>query len=270
MRRAFPCLALASFLALGAPIAAQGTPEPAVAALHQRATVLDRRIDAALQSGRLSRSRATTLHTAVGRVQTSAGNYEARNGGIPAGELNRLDRQLSNVEAALPGMPSPQRINLRATADMRSRLAAADDRIVSAQQHGKLPAARAAALRRQIAAARQDMTQSSRRRGFVSAAELASYDRLVVSIDAELSAHAGDHPYGRDMLPAQEHSYGNDALPSAEVTAFQKTDARLRYRNARIERDARGCAVYQGTASDGRVRREALRNQAGRPICSPR
>lgn len=67
-----------------------------------------------------------------------------------------------------------------------------------------------------------------------------------------------------------ERSYGNDALPSAEATAFQKVDARLRYRNARIEHDARGCSVYQGTARNGRVRSEALRSLDGRPICTRR
>ncbi len=75
--------------------------------------------------------------------------------------------------------------------------------------------------------------------------------------------------YGNDMLPA-ERAYGNDALPSAEVTAFQKMDARLKYSNARIERDANGCAVYQGSTSDGQVRRETLRDASGQPICSPR
>lgn len=69
---------------------------------------------------------------------------------------------------------------------------------------------------------------------------------------------------------AAQRSYGNDALPSAEVIAFQRTDARLRYRNARIEHDARGCAMYQGIAPNGQVRRTLLRNRAGQRICSRR
>lgn len=63
-------------------------------------------------------------------------------------------------------------------------------------------------------------------------------------------------------------SYGDDALPSAETTAFQQVDARLRYGGARIERDARNCAVYRGTAPDGTVRTEPLRDPAGQPICA--
>lgn len=148
--------------------------------------------------------------------------------------------------------------NTQATADMRSRIAAAIDRVQVTEQHGKLTRARSAELRRQLVQAQRQMATLSRRQGFVSAAELASYDRLIVGIDAEMGANAGGH------------SYGNDALPSAEVTAFQRVDARLRYRDARIEHDARGCAVYQGTASNGRVRREPLRGPNNRPICARR
>lgn len=72
--------------------------------------------------------------------------------------------------------------------------------------------------------------------------------------------------YGNDMLPAGQ-PYGNDALPSAEVTAFQKVDARLKYADARIEYDAKGCAVYQGADSKGQMQREPLRDTANKPIC---
>lgn len=74
------------------------------------------------------------------------------------------------------------------------------------------------------------------------------------------------HSYGNDMLPAG-HPMGNDALPSAEMIAFQQVDARLKYGNARIEHDDKWCAVYQGTAPDGQVKRELLLNRAGKPIC---
>ena len=64
--------------------------------------------------------------------------------------------------------------------------------------------------------------------------------------------------------------YGNDALPSAEVKAFQRLDARLRYRGARIEYDSRNCAVYEGRTRGGRVQRQALRDERGRRICAGR
>ncbi|MBB3844603.1 hypothetical protein FHT13_002222 [Xanthomonas arboricola] len=66
----------------------------------------------------------------------------------------------------------------------------------------------------------------------------------------------------------KQHAYGNDALPSAESVAFEKTDARLRYRDARIEWDAKQCAVYQGVAADGQIRSEALHDAEGWPLCA--
>ncbi|WAJ26637.1 hypothetical protein [Antarcticirhabdus aurantiaca] len=80
-----------------------------------------------------------------------------------------------------------------------------------------------------------------------------------------------ERPYGNDMLPAggASQSYGNDMLASAEVTAFQAVDAHLRYRDARIEYDARNCAIYQGIGPDGRVYRELLRNPDNTTICRP-
>lgn len=148
--------------------------------------------------------------------------------------------------------------NAQARVDMRSRIAAAIDRVRVTEQHGKLTPTRSAELQRQLVQAQREMASLSRRQGFVSAAELAGYDRLIVGIDAEMGDNAG------------VRSYGNDALPSAEVTAFQRADARLHYRNARIEYDAQGCAGYQGTTSNGRVRREPLRGPNGRPICARR
>ncbi|MEH3106378.1 MAG: hypothetical protein PGN09_03585 [Sphingomonas fennica] len=62
-------------------------------------------------------------------------------------------------------------------------------------------------------------------------------------------------------------SYGDDALPSAEVTAFQTTDARLRYRNASIAYDGQSCAVYEGIGPGGAVMRVPLADAGGQPIC---
>lgn len=83
----------------------------------------------------------------------------------------------------------------------------------------------------------------------------------------------GEHSYGNDMIPTggpagqAERSYGNDGLQSAESVAFQAVDARLRYANARIEYDARGCALYQATGPNGRTYQEPLRNPDNTTIC---
>jgi hypothetical protein len=167
---------------------------------------------------------------------------------------------------AMPGLAAAQQLgsqaqraeNTQATANMRMRLDAAIERVRVTEQHGKISPARSAAVRQQLAQARRQMERLRRQQGFVSAAELASYDRMVVAVDAELSAGASGH------------SYGNDALPSAEVLAFQRADARLRYRHASIGYDANNCAVYEGAASNGQLRREPLRGTNGRQICARR
>ena len=64
-----------------------------------------------------------------------------------------------------------------------------------------------------------------------------------------------------------EVSYGNDMLPSEQSLAFQRTHARLGYANARIKFDSRNCVVYQGTAPNGRVQQEPLRDKGGNQIC---
>lgn len=148
--------------------------------------------------------------------------------------------------------------NARQTADLRARFDQTNARIGKAEHSKAITRPRAATLRRQVAQSRQEMAKLSRRQGFVSAAELASYNRTLDVIDVELDRRG------------VERSYGNDMLPSAEMIAFQKVDARLRYRDARFEYDAQNCAVYQGKARDGRVRSERLLSEAGRPFCTRR
>lgn len=95
---------------------------------------------------------------------------------------------------------------------------------------------------------------------------------LIAALALSACAQTGeDRPYGNDMLPAggAQQSYGNDMLPSAEVTAFKAADARLGYRDARIEYDAQNCAIYQATGPNGQVYRERLRNPDNTTICRP-
>ena len=63
-------------------------------------------------------------------------------------------------------------------------------------------------------------------------------------------------------------SYGDDMLPSPEVTAFERTDARLGYADAQIGRDANGCATYSATGPNNVPYSELLRDAAGQTICS--
>jgi hypothetical protein len=164
----------------------------------------------------------------------------------------------AGAAAQQPGTRAQQADNARQTADLRARLDLTDDRIAKGESRRAIPRARAAKLHGRIAQVRHGMTTRSRRQGLVSAAELASYHRTLGAIDVELDRRG------------VERNFGNDALPSAEVIAFQRVDARLRYRDARIEYDADECAVYQGRARDGQVRRERLLSSSGRPLCTRR
>jgi hypothetical protein len=173
---------------------------------------------------------------------------------------------LAVVGAAIPtaavaqqrGTQAQQADNARQAAELRARFDQADVRIGKAERSKAISRPRAIKLRQQVAQSRQSMTGLSRRQGFVSAAELASYNRTLDAIDVELDRRG------------VERSYGNDALLSAEMIAFQKVDARLGYRDARFEYDAEECAVYQGKAPDGKVRRERLLSASGRPFCTSR
>lgn len=156
------------------------------------------------------------------------------------------------------GTSAQQADNARAAIDLRTRIAATDARITAAQRSGRITRARATALHRQVARTQTSMTRLSRHQSFVSAAEFASYERSLGTIDIELDRRG------------VERSYGNDVLPSAETIAFQQANARLGYRNARIEHDARGCAIYRGTARDGRLKNEPLLSSDGQPICMRR
>ena len=148
--------------------------------------------------------------------------------------------------------------NTRATNTLTARIPLAQARIAAGQHSGKVTRTRAEQLEGQVSQLQTSMTRLNRKQGFVSAAELASYIRTLDAIDTELDRRG------------VERSYGNDALPSAEMIAFRKVDARLRYRDARLEYDAKECAVYQGKAPNGQIRRERLVSKAGRPFCTHR
>ncbi|RSU45463.1 hypothetical protein [Sphingomonas sp. S-NIH.Pt15_0812] len=162
------------------------------------------------------------------------------------------------AQAQAQGSQAARAENTRATNTLKARVSLAQDRIAAGQRSGNVARTRAGKLNNEVSQVRENMTRLSRRQGFVSAAELASYNRTLDAIDTELDRRG------------VERSYGNDALPSAEMIAFRKVDARLRYREARLEYDAKECAMYQGKAPNGQVRRERLLSEAGRPFCTGR
>ncbi len=118
---------------------------------------------------------------------------------------------LAATIAAVVGAPAPavaqqrgtqaQRSgNVRATTSLRARIDATEARIATAQRSRAITANRAANLRRQLAQTRASMTRLSRQQGFVSAAELASYNQTLGAIDAALDDRGVPRSYGNDML----------------------------------------------------------------------
>ncbi|KAB0523737.1 hypothetical protein FHR59_001705 [Xanthomonas arboricola] len=99
----------------------------------------------------------------------------------------------------------PQReSNDRATADLRTRIGATGERIEEALRGGAITSVRATTLQRQVEQTQASMDRLSRQQGFVSAGELASYNRTLSAIDVELDRHGAARSYGNDALVASD------------------------------------------------------------------
>jgi hypothetical protein len=100
--------------------------------------------------------------------------------------------------------------NSRRSADLLARMGQVDARIGEAERSRAIGRPRATDLRRQIARTRQDVTSLSRKQGFVSAAELASYNRTLGTIDVELDNRGVPRRIDRDMPNYAGRDYRND------------------------------------------------------------
>lgn len=117
---------------------------------------------------------------------------------IAAGALGMM---MPGVALAQRGGTQSQRAeNMRATTALAGRIASTEARIKEAQATRKIIPARATALQRQIAVYRQSMARFSKQQGFVSAAELASYNRALGTIDTELDRLGVAPSHGKHML----------------------------------------------------------------------
>ncbi|KQN16258.1 hypothetical protein QP178_05970 [Sphingomonas aurantiaca] len=110
---------------------------------------------------------------------------------------------MPGVAFAQQGGTQAQRAeNMQAATALHTRIDATQARIENARRTHKIARARATALNRQIAQTRQSMTRLGKQQGFVSAAELASYNRTLGTIESELDQRGVARSYGKDMLPA--------------------------------------------------------------------
>ncbi len=124
---------------------------------------------------------------------------------VAAGALGLM---MPGAAVAQQGGAQAQRAeNMQATTALRSRIEATQVRIEKAQSTRKITRALATALNRQVMQTRQSMARLGKQQGFVSAAELASYNRTLGTIDTELDRRGVARTSGNDMLPATHQSH---------------------------------------------------------------
>ncbi len=75
-------------------------------------------------------------------------------------------------------------------------------RVVEGRRSGKVSRTRATRLNRQVAQVQTSMTRLNKQQGFVSAAELASYNRSLGEVDVALDGYGVPRGYGNDGLVA--------------------------------------------------------------------
>lgn len=88
---------------------------------------------------------------------------------------------------------------------LKTRIATVQARIAEGRRSGKVSRVRASRLDRQVVQVRMGMTRLNREQGFVSAAELATYNRTLGRVDVALDSYGVPRGYGNDGLVA---SYG--------------------------------------------------------------
>jgi len=106
------------------------------------------------------------------------------------------------ADAQTQGTQAQRAANAQAAASVLKRFDAADARIAEGRRAGAITRGQATVLSRQLAQARRSLTSSSRRQGFVSAGELASYDRTIATVSTDLDRRGVVREYGSDGLVA--------------------------------------------------------------------
>ena len=89
---------------------------------------------------------------------------------------------------------------------LKARVATVETRVAEGRRSGKVSRAQASRLDRQVAQVRMSMTKVNRKQGFVSAAELATYNRTLGQVDVALDGHGVPRNYGSDGLMAPSRS----------------------------------------------------------------
>lgn len=136
------------------------------------------------------------------------------------------------VPAAQNRAQAQRATNMRATANLQARIAATEKRIAEGRRSGAITRARAVILDRQIAQTKSSMTRLSRQQGFVSAAELASYNQALGQIDVELDGRGVARSYGNARLV----SAGSDRQPEGLKYDCQNVPVSIAIPGDRLDR----------------------------------
>lgn len=89
---------------------------------------------------------------------------------------------------------------------LKTRVATVQARIAEGRRGGKVSRVQASRLDRQVAQVRTNMTRMNSRQGFISAAELATYNRSLGGVDVALDGYGVPRGYGNDGLVAPRRS----------------------------------------------------------------
>lgn len=88
----------------------------------------------------------------------------------------------------------------------KTRVATVQARIAEGRRSGKVSRVQASRLDRQVAQVRMNMIRMNSKQDFVSAAELATYNRSLGRVDIALDGHGVPSGYDNDGLVAPLHS----------------------------------------------------------------
>ncbi|MDN4634357.1 hypothetical protein QCD71_22830 [Sphingomonas sp. PsM26] len=104
--------------------------------------------------------------------------------------------------AQAQGVQTARAENSRKTDALKTRIVTVQARVAEGRRSGKVTRTRAARLTRQVSLLQESMTHLKRKQGFVSAAELASYNGTLGEVDVALDSYGVPRSYGNDGLVA--------------------------------------------------------------------
>lgn len=130
--------------------------------------------------GTISHQRADALRNLIDRMRADYSRNRQSQGFVSAGELASYNRSLDQVDSEI----RPD--NRTTSADVDDRMGRTIAAVTTAESRGVVSRRRADVLRNMIVRMRADYARNKHQQGFVSAGELASYNRSLDQVDREI------------------------------------------------------------------------------------